>query len=259
MYSSEEADGMSALPRLRWSTLKHVGRSLAHYRYYLDNPIVETDAMRVGSRVHDLVLNGGRNRFAVWEGKKRAGKEWDLFALAHADATIVTSDQEERAGAIASAVLGNSEAHAALFGLVTEKQREWSIAGRDCQGTPDAVGPDSIVNLKVTNDGSPGRFPWHAKKMGWLGQLAWYDYGLFAGNATQLVIVSVEDKPPHLVTVYKLTADAAELGHRTWRSHFERLRVAEESNVFPGYSDCVVPLEVDQEFSLHMGGEEIEL
>jgi hypothetical protein len=249
---------MTPLIPLRWSALKRMGRSPAHYKYHLDNPSTETDAMRVGSRAHDLVLAGGRNRFAIWEGGRRAGKEWDLFSLAHADATIITADQEERAGAIASSVLADPNASAALFGCVTEQRREWAIAGRECCGTPDAVGPAIIVDLKVTRDGSPGKFPWHAQRMGWLGQLAWYDYGLFGGNATQLVLIAVEDQPPHLVTVYKLTPDAAEMGHRTWRSHFERLRVHEDSNTWPGYSDCVVPLEVEQDFALHMGGEEIE-
>ena len=250
---------MTPLAPLRWSNLKHMGRSAAHFKYYLDNPIPETDAMRIGSRVHDLVLAGGRNRFAIWEGGRRAGKEWDLFNAAHADATILTTDQEDRAGIIASAVKRNPEASAALFGCVTEQRREWTIADRECCGTPDAVGPSSIVDLKVTRDGSPGKFPWHARRMGWLGQLAWYDFGLFGGNATQLAIVAVEDLAPHLVTVYRLTPDAAEMGHRIWRSHFERLRVCEDSGVFPGYSDCVVPLEVDRDFTLHLNGEEVSV
>lgn len=246
------------MTQLRWSNLKWMGRSAAHYRYYADNPVPETDAMRVGSRVHNLVLQGP-GQFAVWDGGRRAGKEWDLFSLANADATILTSDQQQRAVEIANAVLQNEQAAEALFACVTETYREWEIAGRACCGTPDAVGPSSIVDLKVTNDASPGRFPWHAKRMNWLGQLAWYDHGLFGGNATNLSLIAVEDKPPYQVVVYRLTPDACELGHRTWRSYFERLRVAEESGVWPGYSDCVLPLEVDQEFSLHMNGEEIEL
>jgi hypothetical protein len=250
---------MNVREPLRWSNLKWMGKSPAHFRYYMDNAIRETDPMRVGSRVHDLVLDGGRNRFAVWEGGRRAGKEWDLFELANADATILTTDQEDRAGIIASAVRSNPEAHAALFGCLTEQRRTWDIAGRQCFGTPDAIGGSSIVDLKVTNDASPGRFPWHAKRMGWLGQIAWYDYGVFLGQASKLVLIAVEDKPPHPVTVFQLTPDACELGQRIWRSYFERVRVCEDSNIWPGYSDAVVPLEVDREFSLHIGGEEVEV
>jgi hypothetical protein len=248
----------SLLP-LRWSNLRHVGRSMAHYKYYLDNPVKQSDAMRIGSRVHDLVMNGERDRFAIWEGGRRAGKEWDLFNAAHADATILTTEQEDLAGIIATAVTNNPQAMESLFGCVTEQRREWNIAGRECCGIPDAVGPSSIVDLKVTRDGSPARFPWHARKMGWLAQLAWYDFGLFTGTASRLEIIAVEDKPPHLVTVYRLTPDAAEMGHRIWRSHFERLRVCEDSGVWPGYSEAVVPFEVEQEFSLHSGGEELDI
>ena len=168
--------------------------------------------------------------------------------------------QEDRAQQIAIAVLGNDEAMVALFGCVTEQRRTWDIAGRECEGTPDAVGPSSIADLKITNDTSPGRFPWHARKMGWLAQIAWYDFGVHGGQAEHLTLIAAPNVPPFdpkLVTVYKLTPDACELGHRTWRSHFERLRVCEESNVWPGYSDCVVPLDVDRDFTLHQNGEEI--
>jgi hypothetical protein len=253
---------MNALVPLRWSHLKHMGNSAAHYRYFLENPVKETDSMRLGSRVHDLVLKGGRNRFAIWEGGNRSGLDWKLFAAAHIDATILTANQEENAQAIATAVLCNDEAMAALFGCVTEQRRTWSIAGRECEGTPDAVGPSSVTDLKITNDTSPGRFPWHARRMGWLGQISWYDFGAFAGQAERLTLIAAPNVPPFdpkLVTVYRLTPDAAEMGHRIWRSHFERLRVCEESDSWPGYSDCVVPFEVDQDFTLHMNGEEISV
>lgn len=248
---------MTELAPVRWSHLQHMGKSAAHYRYFLDNPVPETDPMRVGARVHDLVLRGGRNRFAIWEGAARRGKEWDLFALAHEDATILTAKQEDRAQEIATAVLGNDEAMLRIHGCVTEQTREWEVAGRACIGTPDVFGPSSLGDLKVTNDASPGRFPWHAQKMGWLGQLAWYDYGIHRGQAESLWIVAVEDEPPHLVTVFPLTPDAAEFGHRQWRSHFERLLVCEAEGRWPGYSDAPVPLDIDREYSLHIGGEEV--
>lgn len=250
---------MTQLKPVRWSHLKMMGRSAAHYRYHLDHPKPQSDAMRVGSRVHSLVLRGERDRFAIWEGGRRAGKDWDLFALANQDAIILTADQEDRAQSIAQAVLGHDDAMMAIHGCAREVTHTWTIGDRECQGTPDAIGPASVVDLKVTNDASPGRFPWHARRMGWLAQLAWYDYGILKGNAISLALIAVEDQPPHLVTVYKLTPAAAELGHRTWRSHFERLLVCEATDRWPGYVDCPVPLDVDQEFTLHMDGEEIEL
>ncbi len=247
----------AVLPPIRWSNLKHMGRSPAHFKYFIDHPVQETDAMRVGSRVHDLVLDGGLHTFAVWEGKTRNGNAWDAFVAQHKGSTILTTAQEERAQTIAAAVKQDPLAELALFAGVPEERRDWEIAGWSCCGTPDSVTPVGIVDLKITRNASPAMFPWHAQKMGWLGQLAWYDYGMFGGNASELTIIAVEDQPPHLVTVYKLSPDAAEMGHRTWRLYFERLKVCQESGVWPGYSDCVVPLNVEGDFTLHIGNEEV--
>ncbi len=247
------------LAALRWSALKQIGKSPAHYKYHLEHPIEETDAMRVGSRVHDLVLHGGRNTFATWRGGTRRGKQWDQFKIDHSGQTLMTGDQEDRCHEIASAVLADPAASEVLFGCVTEQERFWSIAGRECRGTPDAIGPSIIADLKVTNSGAPERFKWHALRMGYLAQLAWYDYGLMGGASSRLSLIAVEDKPPYVVTVYDLSAAAAEQGHRTWRSHFERLRVCEDSGVWPGYSEAVVTLDVESDFTLHIGGEEVEL
>jgi len=144
-----------------------------------------------------------------------------------------------------------------------ETTLNWSIAGRECSGTPDVSGR-FITDLKVTADASPYRFPWHAIKMLWHGQLTWY------GEARRIIdghypdgyrIVAVEQAEPHDVVVYPLADDAIEEGTKLWFSLFERLRACEEADSWPGYSQCPVPLHApsDETTTLIIDGEEIEV
>lgn len=250
-------------PPVRWSHLRHMARSPAHYRHNLLTPFEPTPAMVMGSLVHELVLKGGRDKFCVYEGDRRAGKEWEAFKAETLPGNVIVKRSEmDEAGAIAAAVLR----HPAAWDAIDSGQREvglsWTIAGRACHGTPDVLGL-SLADLKVTNDASPDRFTWHARKMGWLGQLAWY---YEAARQTQPIlpnrvsIVAVESSAPYVVTVFDLTDEALLLGEKTWRLYFERLRACEESDYWPGYVEGVARLDVpesEEELILTIDGEEI--
>lgn len=249
-------------PPVRWSHLRHIGKSPAHYRHNLLTPFQPTPAMVMGSLVHELVLGGGRDKFAAYEGERRAGKEWEAFKAANADATIVKASEWEEASNIADAVRAHPAAVDALINGQRETPLSWTIAGRECHGTPDVLGLH-LADLKVTNDASPDRFQWHARKMGWLGQLAWY---YEAARQTQPIlpnrvsIVAVESSAPYVVTVFDLTDEALLLGEKTWRLYFERLRACEETDYWPGYVEGVARLgvpESEDELILEIDGEEI--
>jgi exodeoxyribonuclease VIII len=254
---------VTALAPVRWSNLRHMGRSPAHYRHNLLEPFVATPAMVMGSLVHELVLQGGRDKFAVYEGDRRAGKDWEAFkADTLPGVTIVKASEMDEARAIAAAVRSHPAAWDALAAGQAEVPLSWTIAGRACRGTPDVLGL-ALTDLKVTNDASPDRFTWHARKMGWLGQLAWY---YEAARQTQPIlpnrvsIVAVESTAPYVVTVFDLTDNALDLGTKTWRLYFERLRACEESDCWPGYVEGVAQLDVpetEDELILEIDGEEL--
>lgn len=250
------------LAPVRWSNLKNIGRSPAHYKYFLDNPITPTSAMCVGSIAHQRVLGGSR-MFAVYPGAVRRGKEWEAWRNRQpAECEIVTEREMDLASDVAAAVLNHPGAVEALSRGEREKQLFWEIAGRACRGTPDVLGID-LADLKTTNDASPDRFQWHARKMGWIGQLAWYrnaSIEVYGVAPERVSIVAVESAPPHVVTVYDLTEEALLLGEKTWRLYLERLRACEESDYWPGYVEGVARLDVpesEEELILTIDGEEI--
>ena len=246
---------------LRWSDLRYISESPAHYLHNLDNPMVPTAAMRLGSLVHALVLGVAPNSFIVYEGQRR-GNAWKEFKEEHSQVEIVTSDEWERACRCADAVKADPICGPLLQSGLKEHRLEWEVAGRKCAGTPDLNG-DILVDLKVTQMANPTRLPWHARKMMWHGQVAWYSDAVetLGGTMDGHYLLAVTPKAPHLCVAYQLTDETLELGRRLWHSLFERLRTCEESNQYPGYAQDVIPLDIqdDEDLTLTIGGEEVDL
>ncbi len=234
---------------LHWSDLRNMAKSAAHYKYALDNPTPITPAMRIGSLVHAMVLGKPRS-FVVYD-KDRRGNDWRTFKAANAGMEIVTAAEWDLAMGCADAVKRHDIAWPLIQSGEREQKIEWDVDGRPCAGTPDSAGV-SLVDLKVTYDSSPCRFPWHAQKMGYPAQLAWYLNGLesIGHEILKVSIVAVEKKPPHVVTVFDLTEDALDIGRLRWRELFGELRKCEETGIWPGYVQAPVPLDSNESLDL---------
>jgi len=228
-----------------------------HYDYYKRTGITPTPAIKFGSLVHAMVL-GATRAFVVYPEARR-GNKWKQFQAEHEGVEIVTAAEWQRASDAAFAVRSHHEA-GPLFQGTKEHTLEWTIAGRSCRGTPDVNGKN-LVDLKVT-DANPAKFPWHARRMGWHCQLAWYRDGLAECGTVpeQVCIVAVEPKAPHAVTVFDLTEAMLDLGRKQYRLLIERLNVCEESNYWPSYVEGIALFDVteaDEDFSLLIDGEEV--
>lgn len=243
---------------VRFSSLKHIGRSPAHYRAALEASY-DSPAMLFGRVVHAMVL--GHGSWTVYEGERR-GKAWSDFKADNEGVDIITAQEFRRARDCADAVLNDPVAAPFLVGD-RERRIEWTHNGRACRGTPDVIGADFITDLKTTTDASPGLFSRAALRMGYHAQLAWYQHGVEAAldrTCPSGVLIAVESKAPYAVTVLRLTDRAIAAGHKTWVAWFERLVACEESGVWPGYSQSIVDLDVPDEDAfegLLIDGEEI--
>ena len=96
--------------------------------------------------------------------------------------------------------------------------------------------------------------------MGYHAQLAWYADGAKAAGlvlAPRCYVVAVEMKPPHVVTCLELTDRALDMGRRAYRLWWERLMVCERSDYWPGYVEGIAPLDVPEDETLWIDGEEV--
>lgn len=247
---------------LRFSCLKFMGRSPAHYRYALDHPMRQTKSMLLGSGLDALYF--GTNEVLTFEGASRRTKAWTAFADENPESVLLLPPERASCDGMLAALQANSKAVELLAGERQETLR-WAMGTRECEGTPDVFGPDKVVELKTTINASVFKFPWDARKLAYHAQLAWYWNALhdlkLTANDAKCWIVAVESTPPHPVTIFQLTERAFTEGAKMWRGWFERLLVCEATDCWPAYSDAVVPLDTpdSDSVSLIIGGEETEV
>lgn len=225
-------------PAVRFSLLKYIARSPAHYLHALTSERPDTAAMRLGRLVHTRVLGG--DAVAVYDGERR-GKAWLEYATANEGREIVTIKEYDAAAPIADAVLRNADARELIIDAAHETQVSWSSAGRACTGRLDVLGDTYVADLKTTNDASPAGFARQAYRMGYHAQLAWYCDGAKRPDA---YLIAVESSAPYPVTVMQITPAMLDEGRRQYRTWFELLRNCEDSNQWPEYAQTVVPLDV---------------
>jgi PDDEXK-like domain of unknown function (DUF3799) len=241
---------------VRFSHLKNMGRSPAHYKASLGGR-PDTLAMRIG-RIVDVTLLGGPP-LAVWEGTRR-GAAWEQFQERHlaSGAEIVTASEYESAEPLIEAVRNHEHAMHLLGSGIPKKRIFWNWLGRACSGEPDVAGK-YLVDLKTARCSEPGRFSKQAMWLSYHAQLAWYRNGLLLSGAeppAQVFIVAVETSEPYPVTVFELTARAIEQGERLCRLWMERLLSCEATNEWPAYVQCAVDLDVPDELELTFGDDE---
>ena len=74
-------------------------------------------------------------------------------------------------------------------------------------------------------------------------QMAFYDTGAKSNGidtSKGLYLIGVEDKAPYPVTVLRLTAETLDAGKRACALWLERLRMCQDSDQWPGYTQSVV-------------------
>lgn len=254
--------GPHKLP-VRFSTLKHIGRSPAHYRYALDHPSEPTKAMRLGTAVDALLF--GTREVALPTCASRRGKHWDEFVADNPGRILLTQPEYRTATEMATALQDHKQAMEFLSGGHRQETLRWEMDDRECSGTPDRWCPAVLADLKTGVTSDPVRVPWQVLKLGYHAQLDWYANAISWHNnhkaPQRCVLVFVEQTAPYVITIFEASPDDLLKGRKLWRLWFERLLVCEANNSWPGYCESVVPLQLpDSEgITLQIDGEETEV
>lgn len=237
-----------AIDAVNWSTLKHLRVSPLHYRHALTASCKDTGALKLGRAVHTAVFEPDRllRDYVIWEGDRRAGKEWERFKELHWRSTILKVDEFERACSIRDAVRAHPLVKPYLASGEAEKSITWTDfgTGLPCKARLDWLGPDPedpaalvVGDLKTSRDATDARrFASAAWDMGYYGQLAHYVNGVrtLTGKNVRAVIFAVENAPPFDVALWRVDGDAFLTAVAAVRELLARLAECRATDSWPG-------------------------
>ena len=234
------------LTRIRWSELRELRRSPAHYRYRCDHPQPPSAAMSLGSLVHAMVLEPGtvpsRYRAQQYDGRTAQGKA-EREAAAAAGITLVPSATWDQACAMATAVLTHPVARKWLVECEreTEVELQWeSEEGELLGGKADLIVGRRVVDLKTCRSADARTCQGTIARMAYNAQLAYYSWGLKAARGVDPeapAIIWVESEAPYCVRVQEMSHAWVESGARLFLDLLQLRRECERSGHWPGYSD----------------------
>jgi len=225
---------------VNWSTLKEMARSPKHYRYRLENPPEETPGMRLGRAIHTAVLEPDAFplEYVVYDGPRRAGKEWEEFALVNGRKTILKNDEYQTALDVRDAVQGHKLAARMLRRGRSEVTLQWTDpqTRMRCKGRLDHLRGDTLIDLKSTRDVDNRLFGRLCANMEYHAQLAFYRRGLLATGhkPAPVYIVAVESAAPFDVAVFAVDEDVLEAGDMLVRRLLHQVKTCRRLRRWPG-------------------------
>jgi len=249
---------------LHWSQLRYMRSSPLDYQYHLAHPFSPTPAMKLSTLVHEFVFGEEgpyHTPWVVYDGPRR-GKAWTDFKAENHDKVIYTADEKHRAFDIAKVVLDAWPEWAK--GGETEKTLEFEINGRKCGGTPDAASRAVLADLKVTSYAHPKRIEGQIIRMGWHGQLAFYEEACKQSGfiPESVMIFAVDPAPPHNYTICLLSELTMDAGKALYERLLADLDDCEASGKWPSYNNgnsILIDIQDDEPLVLTIGGEEVEV
>lgn len=228
---------------VNWSSLKHMRESAMLYRYRLSVPMKDTEPMALGRAVHTLVFEPEKfnAEYAIWDGGRRAGKEWDAYKLDHADATILREQDAEMVTELAEAIRRHPLVQPYLDDGEFERAITWTDAdtGLLCKAKPDWLLSHRriLLDLKSCVSADARRFGAVAARLGYHCQIAHYRNGVntaLGWEPEHVLIVAAEKDAPHDVSVFELDPEALYFGGEEVAELLRKVKVCRQTSTWPG-------------------------
>jgi hypothetical protein len=232
-------------PMMSQSVLKQGRLSMLHLKHAIDNFQNQkiTDAMTLGSALHCAFLEPELmpTKVALWDGPRRAGKEWDAFCKEHAGKAILTEGFHEKL----VGMMGSLRKHPEI--------RKWT--GRIQDVEVSAIGMIDGVKFKGRCDALTDDPLWDLKKISRCDErtinnaIKTYGYHIQAFiyreifHRDRFCLAFVEDPAPHDVVVVELSPAWLKLGQSEGLGLIQAMKQCLKTNRWPGRSDKIEVIE----------------
>lgn len=237
-YHSQKAVSKSGLDLIR--------KAPAIFKHRRENPLLPTDAMRMGTLVHTAVLEPHLLDDLMiapkFDRRTSAGKAaYEAFMIESEGKELVTQDELDKLRDITRAVHAHPGAAKALAQLVeVETSIFWTDpeTGIECRCRPDGVlSSGVIVDLKTTRGAAMEDFQKSVAQYRYHVQSAFYSDGYAAAyGATPpgFVFIAVETEPPYLVACYVASAAMIARGRSDYQTDLRTYAWCIENDEWPG-------------------------
>ncbi|EGE09634.1 PD-(D/E)XK nuclease-like domain-containing protein [Moraxella catarrhalis] len=251
-----------AHPAVSSSQLKHMLRTPAHFKASLETSKEPSDAMKLGSLVHTLLLEPHLVDYEYtvmpkFDRRTKQGKaDYEAWLERNAHKSIITADQMDTATAMTDSLKQSS---VAKLLKVNRTLIEASIfytdqdTGIDCRVRPDfLITPcDSfpnglIVDLKTTDNASPSAFKRTITNFGYHLSAAMYldGYEAHFGTCPAYIWLVAERDAPYAVASYTPSDEMLERGKQDLDSALSMLRQCMDADDYPAYSADIATIDL---------------
>lgn len=225
-------------------------------RYILGKSQAESDAFRIGSAVHCMVLEPHlfSERYTVApDVNKRTNQgkaDWEVFIESHGDRWVTQNELD-------STVIPTAQAfgkHAQLVDMLSsekiiEQPIYFELFGEKFKAKPDCVilSRSTIIDIKTTASVKPRKFAWSAIDYGYHRQAAIYMHAceLKYQKPFRFLFACVEKKYPYEVAVFELDGQAISDGWNQVEKLVEEYQRRKEQNDWlPNHSKGIVSLQL---------------
>jgi hypothetical protein len=244
-YHAAEAVGSSALRQI-------TNQTPAHYLYDKNNPSQPTPSQRLGTLIHEAILEP--YRFAEMSvimpdfsgtGSRAAKEDW---LLNNHGKIILNQETKDQIDGIIKSLIAHPSARQLMSDGHAEESLFWRDAetGMQCKARPDFVREGRIVvDVKSTLDASYRSFQKDIANYGYDQQAAHYLDGcseVLGGNYDTFLIVAVEKTPPYAVAVYQFDETMVNEGRAKNQAALKTLAECKKTGIYPAYPTGITPI-----------------
>lgn len=201
-----------------------------HFKYEIDHPKEDTDALMFGRAAHMAVLEYDRFmdtyvEAPICDRRTKEGKEiYNAFIAASEGKEVLTHDQMQTILDMRSVIVNNPNFERFITGK-TETAIFWkdSETGEVCKIKPDVIteidGVHYIVDYKTTDSCADGAFERSVRKYGYKFQAGMYREGCFQTdfNEYKFAFLAQEKSAPYAARLYICTDEFCEEGLEQFR------------------------------------------
>lgn len=238
------------------SQLKHLARSPAHLREYVDHPKPSTEDQIIGTITHVAVFEPHRletschvkpenyqndkGDWRKWNGNATVCKDW---IAARQDKPIIPQKKFTDVLGIRDAVARHPAAALALKTGKAEQSLfcEDPETGLQLKCRADWMSGNAFVDLKTCLDASREGFARTVAQRGYDLQAALtMDIAAILGLGKEhFLFIAVEKEPPYAVAVYELDAESIEIGRQKYRRLLWKYVACVSEDRWPAYSQNI--------------------